>query len=116
MFLFMWRVGLPRISATLESRQRKISDDLTKAKELAVEADEVLKAYEVKLSESRSNAQEEIHRATALAAADNEKRNNDLGEKLSANALAARERIDQETKAATENITPVAEEIAQKAV
>ena len=115
-FLFMWRVGLPKISTTLESRQRKISDDLTKAKELAVEADEVLEAYEAKLSEARANAQEEIHRATALAAADNEKRNNDLGEMLSANAVAARDRIDQETKAATENITPVAEEIAQKAV
>ena len=38
-FVFVWRIVLPRIAATLENRQRKIGDDLARAGELADQAD-----------------------------------------------------------------------------
>ncbi len=57
-FVFVWRIALPRISATLENRQRKISDDLARAGELADQTDEVMAAYEARLAEARANAHE----------------------------------------------------------
>ena len=50
-FVFAWRIVLPRIAGTLEDRQRKIGDDLARAGELADQADEVMAAYEKRLAE-----------------------------------------------------------------
>lgn len=115
-FLFAWRVVLPRITATLEDRQRKISDDLARAGELADQADEVMAAYEARLAEARANAHEELNAAAARAAAEAEKQNAALAERLAADAAAARERIAGETAAAADNVAEIAEDIASQAV
>ena len=41
LFIFLWRISLPRIGNVLEKRDRKISDDLTTAKELQLEAQKI---------------------------------------------------------------------------
>ena len=115
-FAFIWRVALPRISETLESRQRKIGDDLAKAGELATQTDEVMAAYEARLADARANAHEELHAAAMRAAAEADKKNAALAETLAANAAAARERIVAESAAAAGNIAEIAEEIARQAV
>lgn len=115
-FAFAWRVVLPRITNTLEDRQRKISDDLARASELADQADEVMAAYEARLAEARSNAHEELHSAAVRAAAESEKRNAELAEKLAADGVAARERIAAETAAAKDHVREIAEDIAGDAV
>ena len=51
LFVFLWRVSLPRISNVLEKRERKINEDLSAAKELQVEA---------------SKIQEQVHEITKL--------------------------------------------------
>ncbi len=115
-FLFAWRVVLPRIAGTLEDRQRKISDDLARAGELADQADEVMVAYEKRLAEARANAHEELHAAATRAAGETEKRNAALAEKLSGDAAAARNRIAAESAAAAGSIAEIAEDIARDAV
>lgn len=115
-FVFAWRIVLPRIAGTLEDRQRKISDDLARAGELADQADEVLTAYEARLAEARANAHEELHAAAIRAAAESEKRNTALAQKLAGDAAVARERIAAESAAAAGNIQEIAKEIAGQAV
>lgn len=115
-FVFVWRIALPRISATLENRQRKISDDLARAGELADQTDEVMAAYEARLAEARANAHEELHAAATRAAVEAEKQNAALAEKLGADAAAARERIAAESAAAAGNVAEIAEDIARQAV
>jgi|TARA_B100000530_G_scaffold153910_1_gene96671 F-type H+-transporting ATPase subunit b len=115
-FLFVWRIGLPRIANTLENRQKKIGDDLAKANELAEQTDEVMAAYEEKLADARASAHEELHSATVKAVEKSDEQNSLLAEKLAANAAAARDRIADESAAAINNIVGVSEEITQQAV
>ena len=115
-FVFAWRIVLPRIATTLESRQRKIGDDLARAGELTDQADEVLAAYEARLAEARVGAHEELHAAAMRAAAEAEKQNAVLADKLAADAAAARERIAAESAAAAGNIAEIAVDIARQAV
>ena len=41
LLVFLWRISLPRIGNVLEKRERKISEDLTTAKELQNEAEKI---------------------------------------------------------------------------
>lgn len=115
-FLFAWRVALPRISATIDNRHQRIDGDIARAEELASEAEEVLAAYEAELAEARAGAQEQLHQAAEAATAEAEQRNAVLTEKLSADAEAARQRINEAQQAATSNVAELVEDIASQAV
>tara|TARA_B100000029_G_scaffold445124_1_gene465344 strand:+ start:241 stop:732 length:492 start_codon:yes stop_codon:yes gene_type:complete len=60
LFVFLWRVSLPRIGNVLEKRDRKISEDLTAAKELQVEAEKIQETIENQLKQARADASEMI--------------------------------------------------------
>ena len=60
LFVFLWRVSLPRIGNVLEKRDRKISEDLTAAKELQVEAEKIQDTIENQLKQARADASEMI--------------------------------------------------------
>ena len=60
LFVFLWRVSLPRIGNVLEKRERKISEDLTAAKELQVEASKIQETIESQLKQARADASELI--------------------------------------------------------
>jgi F-type H+-transporting ATPase subunit b len=115
-FIFIWRIVLPRIASTLEDRQRKIGDDLARAGELADQSDEVMAAYEARLADARTGAHEELHAAATRAAGEADKQNAALAKKLAADASAARQRIAAESAAAAGNIAEIAEDIARQAV
>ena len=51
--LILWRIALPRISSTLESRQQRIDTDIARAEEIASEAEGVLSAYEEELAKAQ---------------------------------------------------------------
>ena len=60
LLIFLWRISLPRISNVLKKRERKISEDLTAAKELQLEAEKIQESIESKLKQARSDASEMI--------------------------------------------------------
>ena len=60
LFVFLWRVSLPRIGSVLEKRERKISEDLTAAKELQAEASKIQETIENQLKQARADASEMI--------------------------------------------------------
>ena len=60
LFVFLWRVSLPRIGNVLEKRERKISEDLTSAKELQTEASKIQEKIENQLKQARADASEMI--------------------------------------------------------
>ncbi|MDE0780003.1 MAG: F0F1 ATP synthase subunit B' [Alphaproteobacteria bacterium] len=114
--LILWRVALPRISSTLENRQQRIDSDITRAEEIATEAEGVLSAYEEELTKARFSAQEELHKAAEEAIAETETRNNALTEKLATNSDTAHQRIDGARKDAIANVSGMVEDIARQAV
>ena len=60
LFVFLWRVSLPRIGNVLEKRERKITEDLTAAKELQAEASQIQEEIEKQLKRARTDASEMI--------------------------------------------------------
>ena len=65
LLVFLWRVSLPRIGNILLKRERKINEDLTTAKELQSEAENIQDKIEKQLREARSNASELIKSSSA---------------------------------------------------
>lgn len=115
-FLFAWRIYLPRISATIENRHQRVDGDVARAEELTTEAEEVLAAYEAELAKARADAQEQLHKAAEAATAEADARNATLTEKLSADAEAARVRINEAKQTAMGNVSDLVEDIASQAV
>ena len=65
LLVFLWRISLPRIGNVLEKRERKISEDLTAAKELQSEAENIQDKIENQLKQARSDASELIKSSSA---------------------------------------------------
>ena len=64
LLVFLWRISLPRIGNVLEKRERKVSDDLTAAKELQSEAEKIQDSIENQLKQARSDASEMIKKSS----------------------------------------------------
>ena len=60
LFIFLWRISLPRIGNVLEKRERKISEDLTAAKELQIEAEKIQETIESQLKQARADSSDMI--------------------------------------------------------
>jgi F-type H+-transporting ATPase subunit b len=60
LLVFLWRISLPRIGNVLEKRERKISEDLTTAKDLQKEAEKIQDTIENQLKQARADASEMI--------------------------------------------------------
>lgn len=116
LYLLLSKVALPRVSEVLESRQERIDNDLTKARQLRDEAATVQNAYEASLADSRAKAQGVVGAANAEIAARLAVSEEEAARK-SADALQAAEaRIAEASAAALENIREVAADVAGQAV
>ena len=60
LLIFLWRVSLPRIAKVLEKRQSKIDDDLSSAKELQEQAQQIEKNINDQINKAKENANEEM--------------------------------------------------------
>ena len=60
LLVFLWRISLPRIGNVLDKRERKISEDLTTAKELQAEAEKIQDIIENQLKQARADGSDMI--------------------------------------------------------
>ncbi len=67
LFLFISRVVLPRINATLAARQQAVAGQVTAAEETRAEADQVLAEYRAKLADAQGEAQRIIEEGRRTA-------------------------------------------------
>ena len=65
LFIFLWRVSLPRIAVVLEKRQNKIDEDISSAKELQEQAQEIEKNINKKISKAKQETDDEIKKVIA---------------------------------------------------
>ena len=63
LFIFLWRISLPRISTVLEKRASKINDDIRSAKQHQAEAEEIQNKIDFQLREARLETSELIKTA-----------------------------------------------------
>jgi len=60
LFVFLWRVSLPRIATVLEKRQNKIDENLSSAKELQEQAMEIEKKINDRIYQAKLETDEKI--------------------------------------------------------
>lgn len=116
LYWIMSKVALPRIGEVLETRARRIGDDLDRAAALKTEADKVRAAYEKTLAEARTRAQEVGRTTEASVAKEAADRQGVLGNELAQRVRDAEARIARAKSAAMANLSGVAAEAARQAV
>lgn len=111
-FLVASRIALPRVGEILDNRRTRVDTDLSRARELTEEAEQVLAAYEAELAAARNKAKESINEAAAVAGKASDARNEELTARLASESRAAQVRIAGARDAAKDSIGEVAVDIA----
>ena len=60
LFIFLWRISLPRIANVLEKRQSRINENLSTAKELQEQAQKIEKNINVQINNAKQDAEDKI--------------------------------------------------------
>lgn len=114
-FFILRNSALPKIEDALESRRRKIDDDLDKASAHREEAEVAMAAYEKALADAAEEAKA-IHRQTAQQIAETAAaRRSAVAAKLAEETKAAEARIAAAKEPALANLQDVAIEVVQDA-
>ena len=66
LLIFLWRISLPRIANVLEKRQNKINDNLSSAKELQEQAQEIEKSINIKINNAKNESDEQLKKTISL--------------------------------------------------
>ena len=82
LFVFLWRISLPRISSVLEKRETKINDDVAAAKQLQAEAEEIQKKIDNQLNQAKTETADLIKLATSNFQEDTKKELQQLDDEI----------------------------------
>lgn len=63
LFIFLWRISLPRINIVQTKRENKIKEDIKKAKQLQAEAEDIQEQINNQLNQAKSDSAELIKSA-----------------------------------------------------
>ena len=116
LFLIVWRIGVPKISHVLETRQKRIDDNLLRAEEFKKEAEAAIESYEASLDDARSEAQAILVEASTLLTEEHNAREAELIETLSKRISESEKNISNTVDNAIEKICDAAAGVAANAV
>jgi len=102
----MWRISVPKISDTLEARQKRIDDNLLRAEELKKDAEAAMENYKASLEQAHQEAQNIVIEAGVKLANETQIREAKLNDMLSNRVLESEKNIE---KAMNDAITQVRE-------
>ena len=113
LYALMAKWALPRVGRIIESRQKRIADDLADAERLKVQSDEAVAAYEKALADARARAQAIANetREQQQAAADATRKT--LEGELNVKLAEAEKSIAATKLAAMANVRAIAEDAAR---
>lgn len=115
LYVLMAKVALPRLGGIIESRQKRIADDLAGAASLKAESDAAIAAYEKALAEARARAQTIANETRDKQAAAAEATRKRLEGELNAKLVEAEKTIAATKQAAMANVRGIAAD-ATKAI
>ena len=120
MFAILYRIVtkliLPKMTATLELRQRTVAGNLERAETAKAEAEAVLAAYEQSLADARSQAHETLRAAQDAVAQEIAQREKEQADKIAEQIEAAEKRIAAATEAASEAVADAVAEVTAELV
>src|SRR5471030_2734248 len=116
LYVLMAKLALPRVGPIIESRQKRIADDIADAGKLKVQSDEAVAAYEKALADARARAQAIANETRDTQAAAAEARRKTLEGELNAKLAEAEKTIAATKTAAMANVRGIAEDATRAIV
>lgn len=116
LYALMAKWALPRVGAIIESRQKRIDDDIAAAGALKTQSDEAVAAYEKALADARARAQAIANETRDKQAAAAEVRRKSLEDELNVKLADAEKTIAATKTAAMSNVRGIAEDAARAIV
>jgi F-type H+-transporting ATPase subunit b len=116
LFFIVWKAVVPRVGGVLETRQRKIEDNLDKAAKFKADAEAAIKAYEKTLADARVEAQSIVAQVKSELDTVAAERQQELDAKVAARISEAEDQITKAKADALTNIQAVTVELARSAV
>ena len=113
LYVLMSKLALPRIGAIIESRQKRIADDIADAGKLKIQSDEAIAAYEKALADARARAQAIANETRDKQAAAAEATRKKIEGELNAKLADAEKTIAATKKAAMANVRGIAADADQ---
>ena len=108
LFIFLWRVSLPRINIVQTKRENKIKEDIKKAKQLQAEAEDIQEQINKQLDQAKSDSAELIKSAFIKLQDESSKKLEELDKNLSTKIDATYEGIE---KNKSESMSQIYEQI-----
>ena len=108
LFIFLWRVSLPRINIVQTKRENKIKEDIKKAKQLQAEAEDIQEQINKQLDQAKSDSAELIKSAFIKLQDESSKKLEELDKNLSTKIDATYEEIE---KNKSESMSQIYEQI-----
>ena len=108
LFIFLWRVSLPRINSVQTKRENKINEDIKKAKQLQAEAEDIQEQINKQLDQAKSDSAELIKSAFIKLQDESSKKLEELDKNLSTKIDATYEEIE---KNKSESMSQIYEQI-----
>jgi len=108
LFIFLWRISLPRINSVQTKRENKIKEDIKKAKQLQAEAEDIQEQINKQLDQAKSDSAELIKSAFIKLQDESSKKLMELDKNLSTKIDATYETIE---KNKSESMSQIYEQI-----
>ena len=115
-YFFIGKGMVPKIQSVVESREKKIADDLAAAQAAREAAEGVEAAYRERMDAARSEAMKQAQAAKQKAALETEKKLKSVDEKIGTKIAEAEARIRAAADQARRDLEPVAAEAAAELV
>jgi F-type H+-transporting ATPase subunit b len=116
LYALMAKWALPQVSRVIESRQKRIADDIAEANRLKLQSDEAVSAYEKALADARARAQAIANETREKQAAAAEATRKTLESELNVKLAEAEKTIATTKQAAMSNVRSIAEDAARAIV
>ena len=113
LYVLMAKLALPRVGAIIESRQKRIADDIAEAGKLKAQSDEAVAAYEKALVDARARAQAIANETSDKQAAAADVTRKTLEGELNVKLAEAEKSIAATKQAAMANVRAIAEDAAR---
>jgi len=116
LYVLMSKIALPRVVSIIESRKKKIEDDLAEAGNLKTQSDETMAAYEKALVDARVRGQAIVNETRERQTLEAAVRRKGLEDELNRKIIESENTIAAAKQAAMSNVGTIAEEAARAIV
>jgi F-type H+-transporting ATPase subunit b len=112
LYALMAKWALPQVGRVIESRQKRIADDVAEAGKLKAQSDEAVESYEKALADARARAQAIANETREKQAAEADAARRKIEDELNGKLMEAEKTIAATKQAAMANVRSIAQDTA----